>query len=183
MKKLFFLLSFLFFVTIVNYSCKDECKDVVCNNGICDTGNCNCDFGWEGEVCDVKKISFFYGDWEGEVNCINNGDTIVMHIEDLGNSLNILKMHTIGLVFDFNSIPISFDSYILNAVADSNFYSFVIDTLNIKQVVPIGGNNFELDIAITGNGKKNANDNLDLTIDLNIPSINQKISCVGELIK
>jgi len=183
MKKIIFFASLLFLTSLSLNSCKDECENVVCNNGICDNGDCKCDFGWESSDCSIKKAALFYGDWTGQFTCLTNTDTITMKIEEVENSVNIVKMHTVGLNFDFNSFPISFDNFSFIGVIDSTFNTFSLDPLTIKQVVPFNGNNVELEIVITGNGKKNENNNLDLILDFNIANIGQSITCNGELIK
>lgn len=41
---------------------KDECKDVVCQNGgTCDGGNCNCPAGYEGDRCQSKSNAKYVG--------------------------------------------------------------------------------------------------------------------------
>lgn len=49
---------------------KDECKDVVCNNGgTCVSGNCNCPTGYEGEKCDTRSNTKFAGTYNAEETC------------------------------------------------------------------------------------------------------------------
>ncbi len=186
MKKILYLLSFILFVSLISNSCKDtidECEGVECNNGDCLLGNCQCDYGWSGSDCSVKKSSFFYADWVGELKCLTNTDTVTMRIEEIGSSVDVLKMHTVGLVFNLGTIPVSFDNYTLNGVLDSTFEAFVIDTLNIKQIIPFNGNNIEVEIGVSGTGKKIEEDKLDIKLDFLIKQFNQSISCTGVFAK
>lgn len=164
-------------ITFIDTSCKDKCKDVICNNGICDEGNCVCNYGWSGEDCDFKRVSVFFGDWTGDFNCGLNDQTITMHIEGIGNSLDILKMHTIDTNIEFQGFPISLDSYVLNAIVDSSFTSFVIDPFEIS--IPIS--TLEIEIEVFGSGKLLENNNLDLVLNMKGVSFPIAFECVGEL--
>ena len=45
-------------------SCKDECKDVTCNNGgVCVEGACDCASGYEGTDCSTEIRAKFKGTW------------------------------------------------------------------------------------------------------------------------
>jgi hypothetical protein len=67
------LLTIGAFTAITYTSCnKDECKDVVCNNGgTCDanTGACVCATGYEGATCDTKSRDKFVGIYVGTETC------------------------------------------------------------------------------------------------------------------
>ncbi len=58
MKNLVFI-SFLLLVA----SCSDPCADVLCVNGECVDGTCNCAEGWQGADCS-ERIYTFEGSWE-----------------------------------------------------------------------------------------------------------------------
>lgn len=46
---------------------KDECKDVVCQNGgNCSGGSCNCLVGYEGSRCETVSATKFIGTWNVE---------------------------------------------------------------------------------------------------------------------
>lgn len=53
------------FTTVTYTACnKDECKDVVCQNGgTCVTGNCNCATGYEGTNCETAVRAKFLKTW------------------------------------------------------------------------------------------------------------------------
>ena len=76
--------------TMVTYTActKDECEDVVCNNGgACVSGTCNCATGYEGTNCDTKARDKFVGTFNGNETCTVGSDeyavTITAHSEDL----------------------------------------------------------------------------------------------------
>jgi hypothetical protein len=181
MKKLLFYLSLFFVISLVDFSCKDECKDVICNNGDSVEGECVCDFGWGGDQCDFQMSSLFAGDWAGDFECINTTDSMTMHIEDRKESLLLLKMHTVGLELDIQGFSFNFDNYVMEGVIDSSFSSFIIDTFQITQSI----SGFDIKVNVAGNGKLLENNNLDLKISLQ--GVGQasllKIDCVGELDK
>lgn len=65
------LLTIGAFTAITYTACnKDECKDVVCNNGgTCAAGVCVCPTGYEGTSCDTKVRDRFVGKWTGSDVC------------------------------------------------------------------------------------------------------------------
>lgn len=183
MKKFLFVFSLLLVTIVFNDSCRDEvideCEGVVCDNGNCVLGTCDCNYGWEGTDCDVKRISSLYGEWTGELKCLTNTDTLSLKIDGIGSSIDVIKLNTDGLVFNFGNIPLSFDSYTLNGIVDSTFNSFLIDTLFIKQTIPFNGTNIEVEVAVSGDGHKKDNGELDLELDFLIKQFNQSINCQG----
>lgn len=71
------LLTFGAFGAITYTSCnKDECKDVVCQNGgTCNEGNCECSSGYEGTNCETKSVTKFIGTWAVSENCDGSNNT------------------------------------------------------------------------------------------------------------
>jgi hypothetical protein len=62
MKKIIFGLLALTAVTFT--SCKDECKDITCENGgTCTEGICECPSGYEGTNCETSWASAFEGSY------------------------------------------------------------------------------------------------------------------------
>lgn len=58
-------------------SCKDECKDVTCNNGgVCVEGACDCATGYEGSDCSTETRAKFVGTYSvtGTVTCPVTGN-------------------------------------------------------------------------------------------------------------
>lgn len=59
-------------MSLMLFSCKDACDDVVCqNDGVCVEGICDCLFesGYEGTNCEKEMRSNFYGTWFGSTAC------------------------------------------------------------------------------------------------------------------
>src|SRR5437773_2658197 len=56
--------SLIFMSTIT--SCKDKCKDVICQNfGTCADGTCTCPAWFEGTNCENEMRAKFYGNYLG----------------------------------------------------------------------------------------------------------------------
>lgn len=72
------------FSTVFYTSCtKDECKDVVCNNGgTCITGTCSCPTGYEGSDCSIITRDKFKGDWKGSDVCTKNTYNVTLTIKE-----------------------------------------------------------------------------------------------------
>ncbi len=71
------VLTFSAFGAVMYTSCsKDECKDVVCQNGgTCAEGKCTCTTGYEGTNCETKSRDKFVGTYTGTEICSTGNDT------------------------------------------------------------------------------------------------------------
>ncbi|HBH06580.1 MAG TPA: hypothetical protein DDX92_08265 [Flavobacteriales bacterium] len=83
--KLFFP---LLFVTLF-FSCqKDKCEGVTCENGgICNDGNCNCLFMYDGNRCQDETRTAYYGTYIGESTADNGSpypDTVILSTNNKG---------------------------------------------------------------------------------------------------
>ncbi len=86
------------FTTVTYTSCnKDECKDVVCNNGgTCVAGICACPTGWEGTSCNTRTRDKFLAPsggtstWAGSDACTSGNYTITLTIGASSQDLNVL---------------------------------------------------------------------------------------------
>ena len=79
--------------SVVTYtSCtKDECKDVVCNNGgTCAGGSCSCPAGYEGTNCDSKTRDKFVGTWQGQDICTSKTYTISLTIGASSDDVKVI---------------------------------------------------------------------------------------------
>lgn len=63
------ILAIAFFLLLLASSCKDPCKDINCNDGVCLDGTCICDDGFEGTNCDQLEREKFIGSWTGPLDC------------------------------------------------------------------------------------------------------------------
>jgi hypothetical protein len=60
---------------------KDECKDVVCENGgTCIGGSCSCPTGYEGSRCQDLTVTRFIGSWTGQDQCTSGDYTITLTV-------------------------------------------------------------------------------------------------------
>jgi hypothetical protein len=74
--------------TITYTACnKDECKDVVCQNGgTCVSGSCSCPTGYEGTNCQNKTRDRFVGTWSGQDVCNSGTYTINLTVATSSSS-------------------------------------------------------------------------------------------------
>ena len=65
------LMIFCAVMAISLTSCKfDACEDVVClNGGICDSGDCLCEPGFEGHNCETEQRLAFVADYNVQESC------------------------------------------------------------------------------------------------------------------
>ncbi len=79
------------FGAVTYTSCnKDECKDVVCENGgTCSGGNCNCPVGYEGDRCEIVSSLKMLGDYNGNETCDVGSDDYNVEITAHSNVLSI----------------------------------------------------------------------------------------------
>ncbi len=81
------------FTAMTYTSCnKDECKDVVCQNGgTCDanTGNCVCPTGYEGTNCETKSRDKFVGSYVGSETCDAGTDNYTITLAANSDNLKL----------------------------------------------------------------------------------------------
>lgn len=87
------------FGAVLYTSCnKDECKDVVCQNGgTCSAGICTCATGYEGTNCETKSRDKFVGTYAGTEICTTGNDAYSVIIS--ANS-DAIKLTMTGLYND-----------------------------------------------------------------------------------
>jgi hypothetical protein len=65
------LVIFCTVIAIGLTSCKfDACENIIClNNGICESGNCVCQSGFEGHNCETEQRLAFVSDYNVQESC------------------------------------------------------------------------------------------------------------------
>lgn len=86
------LLTLGAFSAITYTSCnKDECKDVVCQNGgSCLEGTCSCATGYEGTNCETLSRTKFIGTWTGTDECGTDSYNITLTVGTATNAVSAL---------------------------------------------------------------------------------------------
>jgi hypothetical protein len=79
------------FTTVTYTACnKDECKDVVCQNGgTCSGGTCTCPTGYEGAHCDTLSRTKFVGVYVGDESCTTGTDHYSITLSAASNNLQL----------------------------------------------------------------------------------------------
>lgn len=87
------VLIFIALATSMTFSsCKDECKDVDCQNGgYCENGDCICASGYEGDNCATAMADKFVGTWKYNESCggANVSDWPVTISKSTANKISI----------------------------------------------------------------------------------------------
>lgn len=79
------------FGAVVYTSCnKDECKDVVCQNGgTCSEGKCTCPTGYDGTNCETKSRDKFVGVYTGNEICTVGTDSYTMTLSANSDAIKL----------------------------------------------------------------------------------------------
>jgi hypothetical protein len=128
------------------------------------------------------RATQFKGFFEGTMNCAVASDTVVLKVENVQNSLTDLKMHTVGMIFSYSIISISFDEYIMSAKIDSSFTKFEITPLPVTYKIPNTTQEFKFVLSGSGTMKNETEIDLNLKIDPE-QTIIPDIDCQGVLKK
>jgi len=119
-------LSILAFSVLFLFACADECKDVNCENGACVEGICECETGWEGELCEIKENAKFVGTWNGELVCTDLVEEKISRVMVEGNSPKEIVMIN-------NAEPSESDTAVINGLS----FEFSDKTLIDEDLGPI----------------------------------------------
>lgn len=99
MKRLLLPIAFLA-ITFSSCQKKDLCDEVIClNNGICESGDCICEEGFEGQNCETEQRLAFVNDYNVSESC-NLGnfsyDISVNADSEIGNEITITNFGDFG---------------------------------------------------------------------------------------
>lgn len=85
------LLAIGAFSAVTYTSCsKDECENVVCNNGgVCLGGSCSCAVGYEGTSCDTKSRDKFIGTYVGHETCTVGTDNYTITVSANSDDIKV----------------------------------------------------------------------------------------------
>ncbi len=65
----------LLIAIIISTTGCDECRNMNCQNSVsCNDGTCNCEFGYEGELCQTLIRESMLGTYVGKYTCEGKGD-------------------------------------------------------------------------------------------------------------
>ncbi|MCD6012598.1 MAG: hypothetical protein K0Q79_2460 [Flavipsychrobacter sp.] len=135
----------------VLYSCtKDECKDVVCQNGgTCAGGNCTCVLGYEGTRCETKSRDKFIGTYIGSEICTIGTDNYSITIAT--NSDNV-KLTMTNL---YNNTPVITAT---GSITTANTFSFsgTQSTITFSGTGTLTGNQLVVAYTITDGASTNS---------------------------
>ena len=167
MKNIFAL---AFFLLLLTSSCKDPCKDINCNNGVCLEGTCLCDDGFEGVNCDQRERAKFVGTWTGPLDCGgmlgSNEATIIVSEDPSADN---------GLLFELAFEILDLEPLSGTVSGDIFFITSSAQTISID---PIG----EVDVNIGGDGSFNEDGTVTAKIIVTIPLLGTT-ECTGILMK
>jgi len=106
-------------------SCKDECKDVTCNNGgTCVTGSCECTTGYEGTNCETETRAKFIGTYttNGSVTCpVSGNGTLTGTSISITNSSSAANKIVISVLGVNLTATVSGSSFTLDQSTQNNF--------------------------------------------------------------
>ena len=182
MKYLFFL-SLLFLTSIYTFqSCtSDPCKDVVCEHGNCDDeGNCICDDGYGGILCDERLSAKFAGNWSGTFQCADSTEFATFLVEEIENDLRKLKLTSEGLKLTFDGFEFGLDDTPLFASINENFTAYKIDTQ--KYIVDLP-NHPGIGVDVFGSGVLLNEERMTMLINIQNIDFGAYFSCNGTVEK
>ncbi len=165
MKNIFAL---AFFLLLLTSSCKDPCKDINCNNGICLEGTCLCDDGYEGINCDQLERQKFIGSWTGPLNCGILGEneaTIIVSPNPSSDQELLFSLDTDLTNLEALSGTVSGDIF------------FISPSMQTIEVPMLG----ETEATLSGDGTLNEDGTV--TTKINIVTLIGALECTGTLVK
>lgn len=151
-------------------SCKDPCKDINCNDGVCLEGTCLCDDGYEGVNCEKLEREKFVGSWTGPLDCggmLGSNEATILVTEDPSNNA--------GLLFQLDFDILDLDPLQGTVSGDIFFISPSEQTIDFPGLG-------EFPVTISGDGTFNDDDTVSAKIIAAIPLLGNS-ECTGVMIK
>jgi hypothetical protein len=149
------ILVMAFGLMITQNSCRDPCKDVECNNGVCEEGTCKCDAGYEGTNCETAVRTKFLGTYAFSENCNTGQDSYTVTITTVDADIQKIRISNIydaGLSTEATvsgtSLTIASQSFGLATISGSGSISG--SNLTLSYSIAAGG----ATDACTGTGSK-----------------------------
>jgi len=129
------MLTFGAFAAVTYTACtKDDCKDVVCNNGgTCNGGSCTCPTGYEGANCEILSREKFVGTYVGTEICDQGTDNYSVTISSNSNNIMVTVTNIYNQGFTGIGTMTGANSFSFNGSAGSTTYSGT-GTLNGTQL-------------------------------------------------
>lgn len=103
---------------------KDECKDVVCQNGgTCSGGNCTCPTGYEGNSCEILSREKVLGVYLGSEICTVGTDNYSVTIATNSNNIMVTLTNIYNQGFSATGTMTSTNSFTFSGASGSTTYS------------------------------------------------------------
>lgn len=150
----------LSFVALALTGCKDECKDVVCQNGgTCEEGICLCATGYEGTNCETEIRAKFLGSYTVSESCQSGNYSFSLSITSSSAGVSNI------IINNFYDIGIN-----VSATINGNSVTIPNQTINDGGVA----------LTISGSGQLSGNI---LTLTYNISAGTESDSCTATCTK
>jgi hypothetical protein len=119
------LLSLGAFSAITYTACnKDECKDVVCQNGgTCVSGTCSCPTGYEGNNCETKSRDKFIGTYIGQENCTIGNDNYTITVTTSSENIKLIVTNLYNQGFTATGTMTASNTFSLSGSQGSTSYT------------------------------------------------------------
>lgn len=119
------LLTLTTFILLGLSACApDACENVIClNNGVCQTGDCECAEGFEGPNCGTEQRQAFVGTYNAEETCNLGNFAYQINITANSETRTEITLHNLG-DFDFDIV----------GVVNANTVTFTNQTANASTI-------------------------------------------------
>ena len=89
----------------------DPCRDVNCNNGVCNEGECACQPGWTGARCDSLLRDRLVGNlWQNSLHCQTGSNLYGSTIVASAGAADEIDIHNLYILGDSVSAVVTTDT-------------------------------------------------------------------------